>query len=345
MTLMPKPRISVLMAVYDAGRFLDKSIGSVLRQTFTDFELICIDDCSTDSSRNVLRRYAAEDPRVGMVFLPHNHGPAYARNAGLKIARGEYVTFLDADDWLADDALEQIVETFDRNPKTDCVLFDAVNVYPDGTQEPYHWNFDKAVSRNPDGSFLVMTGRQAFEESLFSWNIHGVYATRTEINRRFPYDESSHGFSDDNTTHIHYLVSREVRCCPARYYYRQNNASISHAASPLRLDCLDANASMKRQLEALRMDDDIMDRYELRRWLVLVDAYMFYVLHRRSFSPADRCMCLSRLHRTWQSIETWRLCPSDIRKLGYYPFRCWLLFRCEEEFYFFLKRLLGKTNR
>ena len=344
MTPMPKPRITVLMAVYNADKFLDDSIGSVLRQSFADFELICIDDCSTDSSRDVLRRYAAEDKRIRTVFLDVNSGPACARNAGLAVACGEYVAFLDADDWLADDALELIVKTFDRHPQTDCVLFDVVNVYSDGKQEPYHWNFDKAVSRNPDGSFVVMTGRQAFEESLFSWNIHGVYATRTEINRRYPYDESSHGFSDDNTTHIHYLVSREVRCCTARYYYRQNGTSVSHAVSLMRFDCLAANVSMKRQLEALGMDD-IMDRYELRRWLVLVDTYMFYVLHRRSFSLADRRMCLARLHRIWKSIETWRLCPSDIRKLGYYPFRSWLLFRCEEEIYFFLKRLLGKTSR
>lgn len=91
--------VSIIMPVYNSGIFLNESIGSILIQTYKDFELICIDDHSQDiETKTLLEKYAAQDNRIRLVMLPKNVGAAEARNTGFKMAQGEYIIFLDADD-------------------------------------------------------------------------------------------------------------------------------------------------------------------------------------------------------------------------------------------------------
>jgi glycosyltransferase involved in cell wall biosynthesis len=92
------PKVSVVLPTYDAARFVGEAVESVLLQTFSDFELIVVDDGSTDETREIVAGYS--DPRVRYIYQ-ENRGPAAARNAGIRASRGEYVVFLDADDtWL-----------------------------------------------------------------------------------------------------------------------------------------------------------------------------------------------------------------------------------------------------
>ena len=96
--------ISIIMPVYNAENYLADAINSVLSQTFTDFELILVDDGSTDSSPEICNSYAEKDSRI-VVLHKANGGICDARNAGLKIAKGKYVGFMDNDDFLEPDAL------------------------------------------------------------------------------------------------------------------------------------------------------------------------------------------------------------------------------------------------
>jgi glycosyltransferase involved in cell wall biosynthesis len=91
-------KISVIMACHNSSAYLDEAVSSVLTQTRCDLELIVIDDCSTDSTIEIAKRYEAEDSRVSIISLPVNSGPAVARNAGIRVARGEWLGILDSDD-------------------------------------------------------------------------------------------------------------------------------------------------------------------------------------------------------------------------------------------------------
>lgn len=107
-------KISVIMPIYNAGEYLDRAIGDVLSQSFTDFELICVDDGSTDNSPKIIKKFAAKDSRV-RAFRESNEGPSVARNCGLKAAKGKYIVFLDADDFYEKDLLGQLYETAERD--------------------------------------------------------------------------------------------------------------------------------------------------------------------------------------------------------------------------------------
>lgn len=94
----PKPEVSVIMPVFNGAGFLKRALGSVLSQTFQDWELIAVDDASQDESYQLLCQYGASDPRVHSQRLTQNRGPSAARNHALRHAIGSTITYLDCDD-------------------------------------------------------------------------------------------------------------------------------------------------------------------------------------------------------------------------------------------------------
>ncbi|MBR2990348.1 MAG: glycosyltransferase, partial [Solobacterium sp.] len=93
------PEVSVIAAVYNTEAYLSKCIESLLAQTYTDFELILVNDGSTDKSPEICHRYAAEDERITVIDQV-NGGLSAARNSGLGIAKGAYIQFIDSDDYV-----------------------------------------------------------------------------------------------------------------------------------------------------------------------------------------------------------------------------------------------------
>lgn len=324
-------KVTVLVAVYNAAPYLSHCLDSLVRQTLTDFQVVCVDDCSTDSSPAILDAYARRDRRLSVIRLKENHGQAYARNVGLAVAEGEFVCMLDADDWFSDDALEQAVAVFDEHSKADAVLFDVMMEYADRSERYVMPSFD------------VITGSEAFRLSL-TWKVHGLYMIRTDIHRRIPYDDSCRLYSDDNTTRLHYVASREVRPCGGVYHYRQHNGSATHAASVRRFDRLRADESMLRQMEKLGIGSDLLNEYENQRWLNLVDTYMFYHCHNGELS-CDECKYgLKEMKRVWNTVDKTVLDSGLTSKFGYRLMPSWRLFRLQEWAYFTLRGLLGKNR-
>ena len=325
------PKVTVLVAVYNASQFLRCCLDSLRAQTLADFQAVCVDDCSTDDSLALLRDYSQADPRIEVVHLSENRGQAHARNEGLALARGEYICMLDADDWLSADALERAVEVFEHQNDMDSVLFE---VSMDGEDRSYLY---------PLPSFRQLSGDEAFRLSL-TWQLHGLYMVRADIHRRIPYDETCRLYSDDNTTRLHYLASRRVGRCSGVYHYRQHAASATHAVSVRRFDYLRANESMCQSLLRMQAAPEVVAVYENHRWLNVVGVYLFYYLHGRELSPEERRYGLQELHRAWQSIDRSLLSPRQTRKLGYRPMSRWWLFRAEEWLYFSLRALLGRNQ-
>ena len=117
-------KISVIIPVYNVEKYLKDCLNSLLNQSFSDTELICVNDGSTDGSLNILNEYAKLDKRV-KVYTQSNQGPGAARNAGLKNAKGEYVIFVDPDDWLESDAF-LLLYNFAKQNNAQIVQFDYI---------------------------------------------------------------------------------------------------------------------------------------------------------------------------------------------------------------------------
>ncbi len=324
--------ISVIVAVYNAEGYIRKCLDSLLAQTYGDFEVVCVDDASTDSSPSIIAEYVEKDSRFHLLRMEKNVGQAVARNRGIDYSTGDIVTALDADDWFDADSLRGIVDTFKQYPETDCAVFRCMMAREDGRVEEY------------DGlKFDVLSGRDAAYESL-TWRIHGYYATRREFYEQYPYDTTCHLYSDDNTTHVHYYLSRQVRQSRGRYYYLQHPLSATHRLSMEKMLFMEAADSLCRQLRELSCDEQMMMEAETQRWKIVVDCYYYYYMHRDHFSPEERKYCLEKIKKGWGSADTKRIKGTLPYKLGYIPFKhCWFLFRMEEELYFALRGLLHKN--
>jgi len=103
--------VSIITPCHNSERYVGETIESVQAQTYPWWEMIIVDDCSTDGSTSVVESYAAADPRIRLVRLPENVGPALARNRGVELAAGQYITYIDSDDLWYPRFLEKTVRT------------------------------------------------------------------------------------------------------------------------------------------------------------------------------------------------------------------------------------------
>ena len=134
-------KVSVILAVYNVAPYLHRSLDCLINQTLKDIEIICIDDCSTDNSFEVLKEYAQKDGRIVVIKSEVNQGAAAARNKGLKIAKGEYLGFIDPDDAIDLNYYEELYKTAKEN-NVDVAKCARKNIYPDGREEigmVNHW--------------------------------------------------------------------------------------------------------------------------------------------------------------------------------------------------------------
>ena len=120
--------VSIIIPVYNSENLLNQCLDSVINQTLSEIEIICVDDGSSDNSLNILKDYEEKDNRI-KVFSQKNSGAGVARNKGIDVAQGEYIAFLDSDDWLEKDALEKLCNNIKCN-ESEMVLFNAIEHKP-----------------------------------------------------------------------------------------------------------------------------------------------------------------------------------------------------------------------
>ena len=296
--------VSVLVAVYNGEKYLEQCLSSLLAQTLQNVQIICVDDCSTDSSLEILHKYQQIDDRVEVIHLEKNQGQGHARNVALSQAKGKYICFLDSDDTLSADALQSAVAVFENHEKTDSVLFHV-------EQQAY----------------LVPGAADAMAQQL---------AMHVGDARCILGDGLLHFLGDDlrgAATAAHLLYGPRVG------EDGRHVVGTQHAVEVLRHLIVDGDG-----LRGEGVDEDVLDLYENVRWLVVIDLYMFYFKNRDKLSGADRNYGINEIKRVWKGIELSRLNRRYLFKFGYIPFRpFWTLFRIQEELYFALRKLIKKT--
>lgn len=120
-------KISIIMPLYNAAKYLEESLKCIKQQIFTDYELICVNDASTDATPEILERFAQGDHRIRIYSNPERLGAACSRNKGMDMAYGKYLIFLDGDDLFDESMLEKAYDTIEKNT-ADIVMFDYMHV-------------------------------------------------------------------------------------------------------------------------------------------------------------------------------------------------------------------------
>ena len=143
---------SIIMPFYNVEDYLAEAIESVLEQTYSHFELIIVNDGSTDNSLTIAQNYLVKDPRVQLISQK-NQGQSTARNAGIKLAKGDYIYFMDSDDWILKETLQEVHEKL-KIKKYDVVCFTAEAYVPDTFSKTEKEEIEQEILRQADRAYL-----------------------------------------------------------------------------------------------------------------------------------------------------------------------------------------------
>ncbi len=141
---MNKVKISIIIPVYNTEKYLRQCFESVFRQTFSEYEIICVNDGSTDSSQEIIEMYKERNDFIKNITYKKNYGPSIARNAGLKVATGKYILFLDSDDMILPETLEGLYKCSEQN-ELDIIYFDMHKIYEKDIEQLRHRREKKNV--------------------------------------------------------------------------------------------------------------------------------------------------------------------------------------------------------
>lgn len=213
--------ISIVVPVYNVEKYLERCIDSILEQTFEDFEILLVDDGSKDSSGSICDELAKKDKRL-RVFHKSNGGLSDARNYGLERIRGDYVTFIDSDDFIGKNYLKTLMDQMVEN-NADISMISSAAIYD-----------DDPVPEETEGKCYVMDGKTAFKvlvcREMLSWSAWGKLFKKSIVKElRFP-----KGYCYEDLHTIPYLISNSsifAYCSKVEYYYIQRRDSIMHVVT------------------------------------------------------------------------------------------------------------------
>ena len=282
------PRVSIGMPVYNGERYVAEAIDSVLKQTFTDLELIISDNCSTDRTAEICAAYAAKDSRVRYYRNELNRGVAWNYNRTFELALGEYFKWAAHDDALAPAYLERCVAALD-------VLHSVVLCHTKTVMIDENWNIPFTYDPNlrvdnprPSIRFLDL-----IEKPGYCSHIHGLMRSRalrqTPLIGSFP--------SSDMTLLAHLGLLGPFHTIPEDLFYNRRHAEQS---------------PRDRYLSAVWFDRSRSGRITLPQWTLLIE--LFKAVWQTPLSPSERACCLYHVIRwpTWN--RNWRRLGKDLAR-------------------------------
>ena len=358
--------ISVIIPVYNVEKYLEQCLDSVINQTFKDIEIICVNDGSTDNSRKILEEYKNKDSRI-IIVDKENGGLSSARNAGFRVAKGAFVSFIDSDDWVSFEFLEKLyknittlntnisicaVHQFDENTQN---IDDSVPYF---TLEYFDSSFDNRVFSYEDTKPFLM------DVPVMAWNKLYRKSFLDENKAIFPegliWEDGPFFFS------IYFKTKQVSIIRDFLYYYRINRkGSIIQKGGKSFIDIIDVVELMYNSIKNLscfdeikyefyyRKIDDIVYRYDLidniykeafskklRTKKFLFDSKIFdSVIVENNFPYAYRRLLdiADRFHKLKAHINKYRV------KLMYKVMQ--ILYTEENVYYFKYKKLILRLKK
>ena len=234
-----KPNISVIVPIYNVESYLRRCVDSLLRQSYEDFELILVDDGSPDNCGAICDEYAAVDSRVRVVHKP-NGGLSDARNAGLEIAQGEYIAFVDSDDWVAKDYLERLMTALIETGADIC----ECDVFRTSGEEM------RSEQGTPDAYKTAEALEQLIHDGVFHQHVwNKLYRREVIADILFPKGKTN---EDEFWTYRVFGNAKKVsKISDVLYFYFQRPGSIMGETYSLkRLDALEAKLQRQVYIDA-----------------------------------------------------------------------------------------------
>ena len=267
-------RFSIIVPVYNVENYLEECVKSVLEQTFSDFELILVDDGSKDKSGSLCDRLAAEDDRIRVIHQ-ENQGLSGARNTGINAANGDYLMFLDSDDWWASaDCLQKIADRLELN-QADVLSYNYQKSTDGVLSAPYF----QCGQVQTDGTLGAMTTQGLWVTGACNKAISRLLLAGEQL--RFRRGITSEDI--DWTMRLAIAAQRFDFVDVCVFVYRQRSGSITHSVSAKAVKCLKDNV-----LECVRLLQDASEEKAAALRPVLAYQYATLLFNFAGLSKTER---------------------------------------------------------
>jgi len=273
-------KLSIVVPVHNVAAYLAECLDSVLARSTSDYEVIAVDDCSPDTSGEILDGYAARDNRITVVHLDHNVGLGQARNIGMQHATGDYIAFLDSDDAYTPHAVRMIMSRLEATDRPDVLIVDHARTFWDGAEQPSPHG--KLLAGLAERRFTAEEHPEIFTLLQVAWNKVYRRDFLAQLGVTFP-----SGFYEDTAwTHVTLLSAGSIATLPVvcvRYRQRRHGSILS-TPSRRHFDAFD---------QWQRLFDHLDAHPELEHWRPLlaqraVDHYVSVLTLPRRVPPQDR---------------------------------------------------------
>jgi glycosyltransferase involved in cell wall biosynthesis len=296
--MSPAPLVSIFMPVYNGEAYIDKSVQSVLNQTLTDFELICVDDSSTDNSLNILRKYENSDKRVKVLTKLNGGNVPKSWNFAMPFLNGKFIMYMSQDDWMSSDNLELNHQRY-LQTGADIIVPDLIFHYKEGKER-------KIVGLNGNHD-IVISGREAFILSL-KWKIHGFYFCKAKLMKTEIFDEMSFN-SDEYISRKNFLIANKVAFSHGHFYYYQGNPNaITKHFTINTLTALITDQKLFELMERNEIRSSVISSY----WITSLMRSLLYYYKTKNLNKEDKKKSFLLLEHHFRYLSEKSFCFTPI---------------------------------
>ncbi len=315
--------VSVIIPVYNVEKYLRESVDSVINQTYKNLEIILVDDGSTDSSGKICDEYIDKDERVTVIHKK-NEGPSKTRNAGINNANGKYIYFLDSDDYIADNAIENLVLTAETN-QADLVFFDAISFSDDASEVVQGYKVK--------GSYEPCSGFEMLAKLHKNKDYHCSVVLL--FIKRDVFTENSISFLESAYCSEDLLFTYQIYCCAARaaqckktlYHrrFRPNSIVTSKKSERHFRSCRDVFEIVRDFSKAI----GVSDRYMATEYTVRC-AYNALNVYNK-LSKKDKTLCKKEYKKLKKDILSSNAFGNKALKMRCYGTAFWFVYKLFEK--------------
>lgn len=288
-------KVSIIVPVFNSEKYLKDCLESIINQTYSNLEIICINDCSTDNSLKILKEYEKKDTRIKIIDKIKNEGQMKARNEAYLISTGELIANIDSDDFIEKDTIEKSVELI-KKYDVDISIFD---LYKIDENNNIFGGIDEQIKQE-----RIRSNKEGLELTL-EWKIpcNGVYKRKLieEYN-----DDINYYNGDELASRKRILSSNKIGISDGKYYYRQHNNSYVHKVNSKVYEQILSDANL-RNFSKDKVEEIVLEEMEYLGFNKILYFLKRYSEEKSNFSISEKEKIVNTINKGIELLDKKRI--------------------------------------